>query len=97
MSQKNQVTRVDSHLIPSTDDAIRSFESHGSHLTVFGPFGRDPLESSSALALQRDAEFHAQYPTFDDIFYGTVNQDYWFFRTGLLFFITLTENFKRLL
>ena len=67
---------------------------HGSHITAVSPFGRDPLQSNSSLISQGEAEFHAQYPSFADIFHATVNG---LFRVGLLHFIAITENVKMLL
>ena len=38
MHRDNQVSPISTYQLPSPDEAVQSFESHGGHLTYFSPF-----------------------------------------------------------
>ena len=90
MLSNNQAARIDSRLIPSVESAIREFERDGGQLTVFSSFGEDPLQGSPTLAAQREAEFHRQYPEFQEFFHTVANGDHFLFREGILCFIDIS-------
>ena len=64
MRQNSQVVLVDPHLLPDPDVAVQEFESFGGNLTLFSPFGHDPLQERLDLVTQRETEFHRCYPDF---------------------------------
>ena len=76
---------IDNQLLPDPQDAVAHMESLGSRLTVFSPFGTDPLEGREDLISRREAMFSAKYPDFGPFFYSAVNGDYSLFREGLLY------------
>ena len=43
MEKNNQAAQINPQLLPSPDVAVQQYESSGSHLTLFSPFGNDPL------------------------------------------------------
>ena len=92
MSSNNQVARIDPHLIPSSDDAVRQYSAAGGRLTDFSVFGEDPLSNNTCLIQQREAEFHYRYPQFDPFFHKLVNGDDNEFCDGLLYFIQITQS-----
>lgn len=92
LSRKKDFTRkLRSSDIPSTDDAFQQFSSMGGRLTIFSPFGIDPLEENPNLTAQRDAQFSSSVPSFAIIFHAIVNGDDGLFQDGLKMFIQLTE------
>ena len=94
MRRNSQVVPVDPHLLPDPDVAIQEFESFGGNLTLFSPFGRDPLQERLDLVTQRETEFHRHYPDFGPFFYTVVNGDYSLFRDGLLYLIDITQQLQ---
>ena len=82
MGHNNQVVRVDPHLVPLTDEAVRQYTNAGGHLTRFRPFGEDPLRNHPSLAYQRVREFHQRYPSFDVFFSSLVNGNNSFVRVS---------------
>ena len=94
MSRNNQAVKIDSSIIPEPSDALKSFEDHGGHITLFSPFGHDPLESHSNLYQERESKFIDQYPEFGLFFYSVVNGDYSMFRQGLLCFIVISKELE---
>ena len=64
MRRNSLTVPIDHRLLPEPDDAVQQYESFGGNLTLFSPFGRDPLEGSPDLASQREAEFHGLYADF---------------------------------
>ncbi len=94
MQQNNQATQIDGRLLPEPDGALQSFESHGGHITVFSPFGQDPLMEQPDLSSQREARFFERYPDFGPFFHSVVNGDFSLFRAGLLYFIDVSRYFE---
>lgn len=94
MHRNNQVVCVDPVVVPEPEDAVQQFESHGGHLTLFSPFGQDPLGERVDLVALREGEFHQQYPDFTSFFHTVVNNDYSRFREGLLFLIDVSKRLE---
>lgn len=88
---------INHQLLPDVQDAIQNMESQGSRLTMFSPFGRDPLKDREDLISQRKATFFARYPNFGPFFYNAVNGDYTTFRQGLLYLIDISRQLELLL
>ena len=83
MWRNDSIVRVEPHLVPELRDAVQQFESLGGHLTLFSPFGEDPLKDRADLISQRETEY--SIPDFGPIFHSLVNGDCNLFRCGLLF------------
>ena len=94
MQRNNQAAQIDAHLIPEPIEALQLFESHGGHITVFSPFGQDPLEERPDLSSQREARFLERFPDFGPFFHSAVNNDFTLFRAGLLYFIDVSKSFE---
>jgi len=94
MHRNNQVMPVDPVLVPEPQDAVQQFESHGGQLTLFSPFGRDPLQERVGLISQREEEFYRRYLNFSPFFHTVVNDDYSLFREGLLFLIDVSNRLE---
>ena len=90
MAQNNQSKQIDSSLVPTVDEAGRLYEANGGHLTLFNEFGRDPLTGNEQLITIRMERFYEQWPSFDNIFHGIVNNNITMFRDGLLCFIDIS-------
>lgn len=80
--------------VPTPEEAVSLFEGEGGSLTIFSPFGTDPLSDSPDLFQRRHAEFISRFPNFDHIFHSIVNGNDDLFRDGLKFFIELTERYS---
>ena len=52
---------VDPSLVSDPEEAVQRFESHGGHLTLFSPFGQDPLKGRDDLMRTKDEEFYEKY------------------------------------
>lgn len=89
--ENNQTVAVPPHLIKEPVEVLEDYESIGGSITVFSPFGNDPLSSRPNLISRRDEVFYELYPTFDSIFYTVVNGDFTLFREGLLLLITISN------
>ena len=87
--ESNQADQVDRSLLLEPQDAVHEFEALGGRLTVFSPYGQDPLQGSPDLLQQRERQFHERFSDFGRFFYTIVNKDYSIFRQGILFLITL--------
>ena len=90
MAQNNQSKQIDNSLVPTVDEAGRLYEANGGHLTLFNEFGRDPLTGNGDLITIRMERFYEQWPSFDNIFHGIVNNTITMFRDGLLCFIDIS-------
>ena len=97
MRRNDRTVRVDSSLVPEPRDAVAQFESLGGHLTLFSPFGEDPLKDRADLISQRETEYFVQYPDFGPIFHTLVNGDSNLFRCGLLLLIQVSKRLESLL
>ena len=63
----DQAVRVEPQLVPEPRDAIQHFESLGGHLTLFSPFGEDPLKDRGDLISERQS-FPGNTLTLDHFF-----------------------------
>ena len=95
MNSNNRAAKVDPHLVPLPEDAVRQYEEAGGHLTHFSKFGEDPFASNACLIRQREEEFQKRYPSFDPFFSNLVNGNDSLFREGLLYFIRLTHTLQQ--
>jgi len=93
MRRNSQTVPVDPQLLPEPDNAIQQFELYGGHLTLFSPFGRDPLRDRADLFSQREAEISEHYLDFGQFLCTVVNSDYSFFR-GLLYLIEISHRLE---
>ena len=82
--RNDRAVRVEPRLVPEPRDAVQEFESLGGHLTLFSPFGEDPLKDRVDLISQRDAKYFARYPDFGPIFHSLIEGGYNLFGCGLL-------------
>lgn len=94
MCENYQARRLDDSVIIEPNDAVTQFESFGGRLTIFSPFGEDPLKESMQLSSRREEEFKERYPDFSQFFYRIVNGDNSLFREGLLFFIDISKRLE---
>ena len=77
--------------IPRTDEAVQWYHESGGNLTLFSPFGEDPLSVAESLVTERETRMWANIPDFSAIFHKLVNGDDMHFCNGLKLFIRLTE------
>ena len=91
MQRNNQTVQIDPSLLPEPVDALQLFKAHGGHITVFSPFGQDPLENHPEHFQERESKFFECYPDFGPFFHSVVNGDYSLFREGLLYFIDTSK------
>lgn len=68
MERNNQAVQIDSHRLPTPEEAVQALKAHGRHLTLFSPFGRDPLAGHPQLIAEREDKFREQYPDFGPFF-----------------------------
>ena len=94
MERNYQAVQIDCRHLPSPQEAVEMFEAHGGHLTLFSPFGQDPLAGHSQLIAEREDKFNERYPDFAPFFSTVVNGDNSLFRSGLLYFIQLSRQFE---
>ena len=94
MTRNNQAVPIAPSLVPEPAEAPTRFTSHGGTITLFSPFGKDPLESHQELCEERQQKFMQHYPEFGPFFNTLVNGDFTLFREGLLFFIDLSKQLE---
>ncbi|XP_019850818.1 PREDICTED: uncharacterized protein LOC109581282 [Amphimedon queenslandica] len=94
MLRATHVAPIDPNILPETEVAVQQMESLGSHLTRFSPFGQDPLEGHGHFCRQRDEQFEARFPNYDDFFHSVANSDFTLFRQGLLYTIEITRHLE---
>ena len=82
---------INGHLVPTADEAFRSYTEAGGTITEFSGFGQDPLAHDAHLSQQREAHFHDRYQDFGPFFQELVNGDDKRVCEGLLFFIQITQ------
>ena len=58
MQDNNQVAQVDPSRLPSGMVAVEMYEAHDRHLTLFSPYGHDPLADDATAMAQREEKFH---------------------------------------
>ena len=94
MRRNDRTVQVELSFAPEPRDAIAQFESLGGHLTLFSPFGEDPLKDRADLISQKETEYFAQNPDFGLIFYSLVNGDSKLFSCGLLLLIQVSKRLE---
>ena len=77
--------------MPTTDEAVKSFEDRGNNLTHFGVFGRDPLRDNQDLLRQREDMFMENNPSFGTIFGHAACGNMATLQEALLSFINITK------
>ena len=90
MKDNNHAIRIDVQVLSPPEEAVREYESHGGHLTVFREFGQDPLQGREDLIQQREREFKQRYTDFGCFFHSVANGNNTMFRHGLLYFIDIS-------
>lgn len=91
MWQMHQVGTVPPHLVPSAQDAFDMYQASGGQLQLESSFGQDPLANNSQKVNTRNKQFSRFFPSFQDIFHDVVHGNVESFRSGLLYYIRLTE------
>ena len=91
MLESNMAQMIDPNAIPDGQSALQRFESIGGHITIFTPFGEDPLATNPSLITQRETEFFRLYQDLSPAFHSLVNGDYYLFREGLLCLIDISK------
>ena len=92
LASRNSGTQcIPSGQVPSPEDAICRFQSMGGNLTIFSPFGEDPLANRPDLLSLREDKFFESTPQFSSIFHSLVNGNNQHFRDGLKVLLNLTE------
>ena len=90
MMENNQTVAVHPQLIKEPVDILKDYENIGGSITVFSPFGNDPLNGKPNLITRRDEDFMS--PAFNQTFHTMVNGDFTLFRRGLLLLISITSS-----
>ena len=90
MSRQNKIASVNLHLVPSSNDALLLYRQDGGSITEVSTFGRDPIMDSDEKKAIRLHVFNERFPSFDLIFFETVNLRPTIFRDALLFYIDIT-------
>ncbi len=75
MRENNQAKKIDASTIMDAGDAVHQFEQLGGRITIFTPFGEDPLMHNPELVSQRETELKQQYPDFSRFFRTVVNSN----------------------
>ena len=91
MQENNRVAQVDPSRLPSAMAAVEMYEAHDRRLTLFSPYGHDPLADDATAMAQREEKFHERFPDFAPFFYSIVNGNHSMFREGLLHFIQISK------
>ena len=81
---------IDNQLIKDPTTILEEYRQLGGNITVFSPFGEDPLKNRPDLLAIREKGFFERYTGFEQFFYSVVNGDLSLFKEGLLFFIDVT-------
>ena len=92
MMENNQTVAVHPQLIKEPVDILKDYENVGGSITVFSPFGNDPLNGKPNLITRRDEVFYEHCPAFNQTFHTMVNGDFTLFRRGLLLLISITSS-----
>ena len=78
--QNSRAFRIEPHLIPTTNDAVASYESmRGGRLTTNCMFGSDPLSGFPERFEERTRRMHQVLPSTDAVFGQVVNGDHTMF------------------
>ena len=81
---------INHQLIKDPTTVLEEYRQLGGNITVFSPFGEDPLKNRPDLVAIREKSFFERYTGFEQFFYNVVNGDFSLFKEGLLFFIDVT-------
>ena len=95
MMSNNQIAPLNASVVPTTEMAVRQYNSMGGNLTISSSFGTDPLSSDENLVCLRKKHMQANIPNFDIIFHELVNGNDKHFRDGLKLFVELTEDLAK--
>ena len=91
MESNNQTAKLDPHLIPTPEEAMRQYEAAGGCITHFSSFGVDPIANDDLLIQERSNQFQRRYPTVEPLFHQLVNGDDRPFCDAIHFFIHITQ------
>ena len=69
MQRNDQAVGIDPSLVPEADEYIRQSNLQGGNITMFSPFGKDPLEMHQELYQERQQKFLLSYPDFGPFLY----------------------------
>ena len=92
ISHSKVMTLNDMALVPSENEAVRLFKDDGGNLTIWSPFGEDPIRHSPVLLARREEEFNLHFPDISVIFHKLVNGDFENFKKAIQLFISVTES-----
>ena len=87
MLRNDQTVKLSSRDVPEAEEAYQLLEANGGRITLFSPFGHNPLKGHLELIDKRESLFHARFPDFAPFVSNVVNGNYALFREGLLYFI----------
>ena len=90
-SVNNHTQPLSSAVLLSAESAVQEFEALGGNITLFSPFGSDPLSDHPELVAERERQFYSSYSDFAPIFYELTNGCTQLFEGGLQLFLQLTE------
>ena len=90
MKMGNKATRINTHLIPQSDQAVSDYGLKGGRITDPDYDINDPLFSNSIKIDFRFRSFTKKFPSFEVIFYSIVNENVSVFVDALTYFIALT-------
>ena len=86
----NRAKKVDRRYLLTPADAVHLYQHNGGHLTEESNFGQDLLANDPQKCAIRDAAFASTYPSFEPMFYQTVNGNDRLFQEGLKYFLDIT-------
>ena len=89
--RKNLARSVAPSDIPLPQEAVDQFHSGGGQLTLFSPFGTDPLDGDEDLVAERERRLQAGVSNFASVFHSLVNRNDQSFRDGLKLFLRVTQ------
>ena len=79
-SVNNHSQPLSSSVLPSSETAVQHFEALGGNITLFSPFGSDPLSDHPELVAERERQFYSSYLDFAPIFHKLTNGPHSTFR-----------------
>ena len=80
--------KIDERVLYNASTAVQLYQQQGGHLTDPHEVGRDPLIGNTDKWEMRHQAICEIYPSFDDIFTKTINND---FNNALKFYIDITR------
>lgn len=93
MERYSRVAHITSRILPSTDEAIRSYRQSGGRLTMpdINRFSRDPLGASDHRRQRRETLYFERFPDSFALFSSIVNGNARPFKDAVLYCIQLTR------